>query len=624
MFKSILFGEMNKNKSFIFTILIAIIIISTFLIYGQVYYFKFINLDDLMYVEMADSNIKYYDRTTLEDISSSWKKFRHPYYMPFTHLSYKLDAFLYGVDNPGGFHVTNMFLHSLNSLLVFYLLYVLTADKWKSFFVAILFTVHPQHVEAVAWIAERKEVLAAFFGLMALSFYIKYTKEDRNLATREYSNKTRYYLLAILFFIFSLLSKPMWITLPCLLLLLDWWPMERFKRRSITYVLKEKIPFFLISIIFFIVHYITSDNLLLDMIEGGPRQYYVHAVDQVPFMQRVGNSFVVYMIYFWKSFFPYTFTGYYPYPMSPLPLWKICVAGFSIVAITSSVIFYIRQKPYLLIGWLWFLGTLFPCIGILNTGGEGIFIGDRWTYLPHIGLYIAIVWGVSSVIIKKNNFYKKIFILLSLSIILSYGYSAYHHTTFWKDPVKLWSKSLESDQNKHFVHFLLGSAYYTEFRDIDKTMESWEEAHRQNQEEPYYLLKIGNLQNSLDRTEYAWHFYNKILYTKRTSKKLSTMIGMYALEHGRYYDAEKFFKHAIKIPIRYENNRTHFLPHLYLSYMYLLNHRDMETIRHYEKFLTVFPGDRDQACDYTFYIFKENMKALYRAYCYGPPLPEIL
>ncbi|SVD69680.1 uncharacterized protein METZ01_LOCUS422534, partial [marine metagenome] len=118
MFKSILFGEMNKNKSFIFTILIAIIIISTFLIYGQVYYFKFINLDDLMYVEMADSNIKYYDRTTLEDISSSWKKFRHPYYMPFTHLSYKLDAFLYGVDNPGGFHVTNMFLHSLNSLLV--------------------------------------------------------------------------------------------------------------------------------------------------------------------------------------------------------------------------------------------------------------------------------------------------------------------------------------------------------------------------------------------------------------------------------------------------------------------------------------------------------------------------
>ena len=167
--KNILFEKINKNESFIFTMLVVTIIVSSFFIYGQVYNFGFMNLDDRVYV--ADAN--FHDGLSLEEIVSSWNSFRNPYYMPFTHLSFLFDIFLYG-DNAGGFHITNMFLHILNSLLVFYLLYIMTAEKWKSFFVAILFTVHPQHVEAVAWISERKELLAAFFGLLALSFYIKY------------------------------------------------------------------------------------------------------------------------------------------------------------------------------------------------------------------------------------------------------------------------------------------------------------------------------------------------------------------------------------------------------------------------------------------------------------------
>ena len=616
--KSILFEKINKNESFIFTMLIVTIIISSFFIYGQVYYFGFMNLDDLIYV----GDVNFYDGLTLQEIFSSWKNFRNPYYMPFTYFSFIFDVFLYG-DNPGGFHITNMFLHTLNSLLVFYLLYIMTADKWKSFFVAILFTIHPQHVEAVAWVSERKELLAAFFGLLALSFYIKYVNKDRNLSNKGYSNKNRYYLLAILFFIFSLLSKPMWITLPFLLLLLDWWPTERFQHKSITYVLKEKIPFFLISIIFFIVHYTTAHHILLDIIEDAPRQYYVHAVDQVPIVQRIGNSFVAYMIYFWKSFFPYIFTGYYPYPMLPLALWKICVAGIGILGITSGLIFYIKQKPYLLIGWLWFLGTLFPCIGIFNSGGEGILIGERWTYLPHIGLFTAVIWWISSVITKKNNFYKKIFILLSLSIILSYGYSAYHHTTYWKSDVTFWSKTLESDRNKHFVHFLLSDAYILD-GDYEKAFESLEEAHRQNPEEPFYLLRMGNIQQELERNEYAWYFYKKILDTKRRDKHLSTTLGIYSINEKRFNEAKKFFKHAIQTTDIYKIDKFIFLPHLYLSYLYLVEYDAIEVARQYEKFLSNFPGKRDQACDYTFDIFKENMQAVYRAYCYGPPLPEIL
>ena len=232
---------MNKKNHNIFLVFLVAIISSIFLIYSQTYNFKLINLDDFHYL----GHDYFYDGHSLEDIFASWSKFRDPYFMPLTFLSFQLDVIIYDENNlAGGSHITNVFLHGLNSLLVFYLLYVMTADKWKSFFVAILFAVHPQHVEAVAWVAERKELLAALFGLLALYFYAEHTKENKFFNNRKRFHGLRYYLLAILFFIFSLLSKPMWITFPCLLLLLDWWPMERFKYQSTTSLILEKTPFF--------------------------------------------------------------------------------------------------------------------------------------------------------------------------------------------------------------------------------------------------------------------------------------------------------------------------------------------------------------------------------------------
>ena len=165
---------MNKKNHHIFIVFLITIISSIFFIYGQTYHFQFINVDDLLYISYE----YFYDELSLEDIIYTWNNFRNPYFMPLTYFSFQLDAIIYGID-PRGFHLTNVFLHALNSLLVFYLLYLMTADKWKSFFVGILFAVHPQHVEAVAWVAERKELLAALFGLLALYFYTKYTKEKK-------------------------------------------------------------------------------------------------------------------------------------------------------------------------------------------------------------------------------------------------------------------------------------------------------------------------------------------------------------------------------------------------------------------------------------------------------------
>ena len=165
---------MNKRDHYTFIVFLVAIICSVFFIYRQTYHFQFLNLDDLIYIGYDYMH----DGLSLEDITYSWNNFRNPYFMPLTYLSFQLDVIIYGI-NPGGFHITNAFLHGFNSLLVFYLLYVMTTDKWKSFFVAILFSVHPQHVEAVAWVAERKELLAALFGLLSLYFYTEYTRESK-------------------------------------------------------------------------------------------------------------------------------------------------------------------------------------------------------------------------------------------------------------------------------------------------------------------------------------------------------------------------------------------------------------------------------------------------------------
>jgi len=306
------------------------------------------------------------------------------------------------------------------------------------------------------------------------------------------------------------------------------------------------------------------------------------------------------------------------------------MAGLSLASITFGVIFYIKKRPYLLIGWLWFLGTLFPCVGIVNTGGEGIFIGDRWTYLPHIGLFTAIVWGLASFIVTKKQFYKKIFTILSLLVIFSYGYSAHYQTSFWERGVTLWSKTLEVDPSRTFVYFLLAGSYYLDDGDFDKSKEFYIKAHEMNPDEPYYLLKFGNFLLANDLEEEAWIYYNKILNAKRKDKVLLYNIGIHALVDKKNNVAEKFLKQATQLPnfskdeIYAGHYKFEFLPHLYLSYIYLLSGDHAEAIKQYEKFLILFADERDKACDYTFKIFKENMNAFYRRYCYGPPLPEIL
>ena len=197
----------NKTSTLIF---VASIIASILVIYNQVYFFNWFSLDDGIYIVYNDFVKQGF---VPDSINWAFQTFDNPYYMPLTRLSFLIDSSIHGI-NPKGFHITNLLLHSFNSVLVLYFLYLMTKEKWKSFFVALLFAIHPQHVEAVVWISERKEVLAAFFGLLALSFYIKHTQRNIILSSKEYFTGNHYYFLSILFFILSVLSKPVWITFP--------------------------------------------------------------------------------------------------------------------------------------------------------------------------------------------------------------------------------------------------------------------------------------------------------------------------------------------------------------------------------------------------------------------------
>ena len=614
---------MNQNNNKISTIiLIAGIIVPILIIYGQVYYFGWFSLDDGAYIVYNKYVIQGF---VLDSIKWAWQYFDNPYYMPLTRLSFLMDSSIYGI-NPKGFHITNLLLHSLNSILVFYFLYVMTNEKWKSFFVAILFAIHPQHVEAVVWISERKEVLAAFFGLLGLSFYIKHVQRNIILSSKQYFTGSYYYLLSILFFIFSLLSKPVWITFPCLLLLLDFWPLERYKYLSIVDLIIEKIPFFFISFVFFAVYSVTTTYLSLD-IRYSVLETPIHSIALFPFEERLGNSLVAYIIYFWKSFFPFIFTGYQPYPSSLLPLWKIYSAGLSLLAITLASIFYIKQKPYFFFGWLWFLGTLFPLVGIVNSGGESIFIGDRWTYLPHIGFFMAIIWGAAPFISYQRRFYRSVFFMVLLLIFVLNIYYAYQHTSYWRDNITYWTHVIEKNKNNHFAHNSLGEAYHINQRN-DEAFEHYSEAQRLKPEEVHYLVVAGNALIRLQRWKQAWLYHSKILELERTPRIILLSMGIGFVNYQQDYRAEQFFKKLVEtnkqISIKNKEalakyhasfSKLFFEPHVYLSYIYLRSGRLEEANREFEKYLFEFPKNDISACNYAYGIFKANMIPIYKTFC---------
>ena len=407
-----------------------LLIIATLSVYWQIQQHEFINFDDNEYI----TENKYVQQgITLKATIWAFTAYHSNNWHPLTWLSHMLDVELFGL-NPRGHHLVNLFFHITNTLLLYFVLRFMTGSIWKSGFVAALFALHPLHVESVAWASERKDVLSTFFWMLTLLGYFWYVQ--RPLLRR--------YVLVILFFVLGLLSKPMVVTLPFVLLLLDYWPLNRLvfeSGKTIPWrIIWEKIPFF-----FFIT--ISSFFTYSAQTKGGV----VKALEVFPLGVRVSNALIAYVNYILKMVFPFKLAVLYPHP-GIHPWWKVVGAGLLLLIIMFFAVRSMKDKPYFIIGWLWFLGTLIPVIGLVQVGMQSM--ADRYTYIPYIGLFIIIAWGVPD-FMKRFRDRRHWLSITAFLILLTFMGITWKQVGYWVNSERLYKHSINITSNNFILHALL-------------------------------------------------------------------------------------------------------------------------------------------------------------------------
>jgi tetratricopeptide (TPR) repeat protein len=405
----------------------------TFALYWPVTGFEFNNYDDAQYIT---DNSQIHSGLTGENIRWAFTTGYASNWHPLTWLSHLLDCQLFGL-NPAGHHFTNLLFHVANMLLLFGLLRRMTGAVWRAAFVAALFALHPMHVESVAWVAERKDVLSAFFGLLTLWMWWSYIR----------SPSPRRYALTLLLFALALMSKPMLVTLPLLMLLLDFWPLRRTQpdKPLLGYapLVKEKIPFFALTLLSCVVTFLVQKA-------GGA----VALTSMISPEKRAANAVVSYVRYILKLFWPQNMAVIYPYP-AHIPWWQIAGAALLLIAITVVSLRAAPRRPYLIVGWLWFVISLVPVIGLVQVGAQSL--ADRYTYLPYIGLFVMITWGGTEFIAAWPQA-KPIFAATAGVLLAGCFLVSMRQLQYWRNSIALFSHAIEVTTDNAVAHCNLGQA----------------------------------------------------------------------------------------------------------------------------------------------------------------------
>ncbi len=357
---------------------------------------------------------------------------------PLTMVSHLLDCQLYGLA-PFGHHLTSVLLHVLNSVLLFIVLRRMTGALWCSLAVAVWFGVHPAHVESVAWVSERKDVLSGLFWMLTLLAYHEYTKRRAERSPRTWI----YYALALVAFLLGLLAKPMLVTLPFVLLLLDYWPLRRLTPASWRPLLLEKVPFFALTIASSVITFLVQKK-------GGAMELAL----EIPLAARVANAVVSYLRYVGMLFWPTDLTAFYPFQVS----WPIAmvVGALGFVAIVSLASLWLgKERGYWPVGWFWFFGTLVPVIGLVQVGAQSI--ADRYTYLPSIGLFIAVAWAADDLRQRWRVPGAAVGVIGAVTA-LACVVATRHQIGFWRDGETLFRRILTRNGDHYMPHVGLGSA----------------------------------------------------------------------------------------------------------------------------------------------------------------------
>ena len=348
------------------------------LVFGQTLRHEFVNYDDIEYVY---KNAQVVRGVTAEGIGWAFTHAHAANWHPLTWISHMLDCQLYGLE-PWGHHLTSLLLHAATAILLFLVLLRMTGDLWPCAFVAAVFAIHPLRVESVAWVAERKDVLSGFFFVLTIGAYVNSLRRPFSLAR---------YLPVIVLFALGLMSKPMLVTLPVVLLLLDYWPLGRVPdcgnasgSSKPLHLLIEKLPLFALVLL--------SCGVTLWAQRGAGA---MEALKHLPLDWRLGNAAVATVAYLGQLFYPAHLAVYYPHPGFDLPAWKILGASLVLIGVTAGAWVWRRKHPYLLVGWLWYLVMLLPVIGLVQVGNQAM--ADRYTYLPQIGVAIGLSWGIAQV-----------------------------------------------------------------------------------------------------------------------------------------------------------------------------------------------------------------------------------
>ena len=385
----------------------------TWLVFAQTVHHQFVTYDDPQYVYAnpevsAGLSLSRITWAFTHTIAGNWH--------PLTTISHMLDCQLYGLD-PAGHHFTNVLFHTIAVVLLFLVLQQMTGSLSRSAFVAALFAIHPLHVESVAWVSERKDVLSAIFFMLILSAYTPYVRAP----------SVKSYLLLVLLFALGLMSKAMLVTVPFVLLLLDYWPLGRITHLRvpkgldrqptsssqwpvIRRLIAEKVPLFVLSALSSAVTLFTQFQSTATM-------------SQLPLSWRLNNAVVTYVIYVWQMFWPVRLAAYYPHPNDQLHLWQVLLAIAFLIAMALLAIHWRKQRPYIFTGWFWYIGMLVPVIGLVQAGEQAR--ADRYTYLPQIGLYVLITWAITD---------------LMRSMMMRRSRSR-HLTTGWPSPARSARKS---------------------------------------------------------------------------------------------------------------------------------------------------------------------------------------
>jgi protein O-mannosyl-transferase len=488
--------------------LVCVLVLATVAVYFRVNRFPFVNYDDTLYVTQ---NSKVQAGLTWDTLNWAFTTYNVGTWHPLTWMSHALDCQLFDVD-PAGPHDVNLLLHVLNALLLFLVLRRATGYVGRSFMVAALFALHPINVESVVWIAERKNSLSLLFFLLALGTYRWYVANP----------KFGRYALVFLLFALGLMAKPQVITFPFVLLLWDYWPLRRISfaaedrpllRRKISQLIWEKVPLFALAAV-------SAAITMAAQRADGNKMFY-------PLSLRLEYAVVAYARYIQKALWPAKLAAFYPHP-DAVPAWHFAIAASILVLITVAVLKNWRSRPYLLVGWFFFLGTLVPMLGLAGVGYQGKQgIADRYAYLPFIGLFIMVAWGMAA-LADQLCVPAVATRAVCVALLLCLGIASYRQVSYWQDNVTLWSHALDVTSGNFLAENNLGKALLTEGR-IEEGVAHFHQAAAIYPDDPVSNLNIGIYEQKRGNYALAIERYKKtVSITRDNQLKAAALVNIAA------------------------------------------------------------------------------------------------